>query len=291
MLFMFDYKLLEALALVVKEDGFDKAANKLFITQSAVSQRIKTLEEQMGQILITRKSPIKATAKGKELIKHYHQVLKLEDDLSQNENKTVISIGLNEDSLATWFLKAIRSFLESGNSLIDLIVDDQEKTSQLLKDGIVSGCISSSPVKIQGCSVRYLGKMEYSMVCTPDFYQRWFKSGFSRESIENAPAVIYNQQDSLHDQYLKQIFHRNVTAYPIHYIPSTEQFLAMIEMNQAYGVVPLIQCGKLIEEKRLIVLHDGNLDVELYWHHWNINTMMLASLTEVLLEQCKDYLN
>ena len=287
---MLDYKLLEALAMVIKEDGFDKAAAKLFITQSAVSQRIKALEEQMGQILISRKSPIEATDKGKELIKHYHQVMKLEDDLTQNQNNSSISIGLNEDSLATWFLRAIKPFFETGNSLIELIVDDQDQTSRLLKDGIVSGCISSSSVKIQGCSMQNLGKMEYTIVCTPVYYQKWFSSGFSIDSIKKAPTVIYNQKDKLHELYMKKIFHSNPVDYPIHYIPSTEQFLTMIEMNQSYGVVPLIQCYELIENKELIVLHDNKLEIDLYWHYWNIDTRILNSLTKVLLDNCKDYL-
>ena len=41
---MFDYKLIEALAMVAQKGGFDKAARALYITQSAVSQRVKLLE-------------------------------------------------------------------------------------------------------------------------------------------------------------------------------------------------------------------------------------------------------
>ena len=45
---MFDYKLIEALAAIAEKGGFDKAAKSLHITQSAVSQRLKLLEDQMG---------------------------------------------------------------------------------------------------------------------------------------------------------------------------------------------------------------------------------------------------
>ena len=45
---MLDYKLIEALAMVTAEGGFEKAAQSLLITQSAVSQRIKALEELTG---------------------------------------------------------------------------------------------------------------------------------------------------------------------------------------------------------------------------------------------------
>ena len=59
---MFDYKLIEALAMVVREGGFENAARALHITQSAVSQRVKMLEELTGQVLIARTTPPQATS-------------------------------------------------------------------------------------------------------------------------------------------------------------------------------------------------------------------------------------
>ncbi len=58
---MFDYKLIEAVAMVAREGGFDKAARAIHITQSAVSQRVKLLEELTGQVLIARTAPPRAT--------------------------------------------------------------------------------------------------------------------------------------------------------------------------------------------------------------------------------------
>ena len=52
-----DYKLLKALSVVVQEGGFEKASRVLHISQPAVSQRVKLLEEQTGQVLLTRTSP------------------------------------------------------------------------------------------------------------------------------------------------------------------------------------------------------------------------------------------
>ena len=43
---MIDYKLLEAIAIVVQEGGFEKAATVMNLTQSAVSQRVRLLEER-----------------------------------------------------------------------------------------------------------------------------------------------------------------------------------------------------------------------------------------------------
>ena len=59
-----DYKLLKALAAVLDAGGFEKAAQHLNLTQSAVSQRIRLLEDQIGAILLTRTSPPVATEAG-----------------------------------------------------------------------------------------------------------------------------------------------------------------------------------------------------------------------------------
>ena len=48
-----DYRTLQALDAVIRERGFERAAQKLCITQSAVSQRIKQLENLFGQPLAT----------------------------------------------------------------------------------------------------------------------------------------------------------------------------------------------------------------------------------------------
>jgi len=103
---MLDNRLIEALALVVQEGGFDKAAKALNITQSAVSQRVKLLEELTGQVLLARTTPPQATLAGRKFLKYYLQVRRLEDDLmgeiNQTDNKkfTPIALGVNADSLA-----------------------------------------------------------------------------------------------------------------------------------------------------------------------------------------------
>ncbi len=56
-----DYRTLQALDSVIRERGFERAAQKLCITQSAVSQRIKQLENLFGQPLLVRTVPPRPT--------------------------------------------------------------------------------------------------------------------------------------------------------------------------------------------------------------------------------------
>jgi LysR family transcriptional regulator (chromosome initiation inhibitor) len=56
----FDPAALECLAAIVEEGGFERAAQRLSITQSAVSQRLRALEAQVGTVLIVRSRPLQA---------------------------------------------------------------------------------------------------------------------------------------------------------------------------------------------------------------------------------------
>lgn len=201
---MFDYKLIEAMATVYNEGGFDKAAKSLHLTQSAVSQRVKLLEDQAGQVLLVRSTPPDVTPAGRRLLRHYLKVKKLEDDLlddfADDDEKRFASlaVGVNADSLATWFPGAMGSFLENERVTLDIRTDDQEQTHRMLKDGEVVGCISSRKQPMQGCRASYLGKMDYRLFATPAFAAKWFPDGFNLVEAREAPALIFNRKDNLH---------------------------------------------------------------------------------------------
>ncbi|HAL37450.1 MAG TPA: ArgP/LysG family DNA-binding transcriptional regulator, partial [Polaromonas sp.] len=80
----FDPDALECLAAIVEEGGFERAAQRLSITQSAVSQRLRALEAQVGTMLIVRSRPLKATAAGQLLLKHTKMLRLLRADLERD---------------------------------------------------------------------------------------------------------------------------------------------------------------------------------------------------------------
>lgn len=71
---MLDYLSLAAVAAVAREGSFEKAALRLGVTPSAVSQRIKGLEDRLGAILLVRGSPCRPTEIGARLCAHVEQV-------------------------------------------------------------------------------------------------------------------------------------------------------------------------------------------------------------------------
>lgn len=295
---MLDYKHIEAFARVVQEGGFERAAQTLFLTQSAVSQRIRQLEESCGQILISRTSPPLPTSAGTALLKHYQQVKLLEDGLSSEltaspeAKMTTLTIGVNADSLTYWFIPAISPILESQKILIDLRVDDQEQTHKFLRQGEVIGCVSTEASPIQGCRVEKLGSMTYRLLATPDFIKNWFADGFSLQASQQAPAVIFNRKDRLHQQFYQQYFGTSPEVFPTHYIPAPEQFFEVIAAGHCHGMVADWQSAEELASGKLQELAPGTtIDVDLYWHCWNLAARPLQDFSHQLLVNASQYLN
>jgi LysR family transcriptional regulator (chromosome initiation inhibitor) len=289
---MIDYKLLEALAAVTREQGFDNASKVLHLTRSAVSHRIKTLEEQTGQILLIRENPPRPTPAGQRVLKHFRLVQSLEDDLEESlsphtrDGFVSLVLGVNADSLATWFLPAIRSFLDREKILLDLLIDDQEITHRLLANGEVIGCITSEAEPSQGCTAHPLGVMTYRLMATPGFIATWFPDGLTRETAVQAPAVIFNRRDGLHQNMLHSLFPDFAPSFPAHYIPSSEQFVRVITQGHGYGLIPDLQLEKLPDSDRLEECTPGHvLPIPLFWHTWTRQSGRLARFTEILVQE------
>ena len=288
---MLDYKLLEALAAVVQEQGFDKASKILHLTQSAISHRIKTLEEQTGQILLVRGTPPKTTPAGQRVLKHFRLVQNLENDLEESlsphprDGFVSLVLGVNADSLATWFLPAIRPFLDREKILLDLLIEDQEITHRLLANGEVIGCVTSEPDPSQGCTAHPLGIMTYRLVATREFVRTWFPNGLTREAATRAPAVIFNRRDGLHHSMLTGLFPDFDHSFPAHYIPSSEQFVRVITQGHGYGLIPDLQLQELQGREQLEECAPGHtLPIPLFWHTWTRQSELLARFTAALVK-------
>ncbi|MDT3281779.1 LysR family transcriptional regulator ArgP [Shewanella scandinavica] len=288
---MLEYANLKALAVVVSEGGFDRAAKVLHITQSAVSQRIRQLEEKVGQSLLIRSNPVVATPTGKRLLRHYSQVqlleseLRAEMDADDPNHPTTVRIAVNADSLATWFLPALAGMFSRHAWLLELIVDDESYTHHLLKNGEAVGCVTTTEVPMAGCSSEFLGTMEYLCVATPEFAARYFGeqrdsqslsdtqlfNGISQAQLAKAPAVVFSTKDKLHEKFLAQYFNMTPGQWWQHTIPSSESFLEAINLSLGYGLVGHLQAKPLIDQGILIELTpERRMRVPLFWQHWNI---------------------
>lgn len=281
----------EAFLAVAETGSFDLAAERLFITASAVTLRVQALEKSLGHLLIIRERPCRVTQAGQQLLEHLQQTKVLEQNLLENlMGKTAnskfytLNIATNADSLATWLLSTIAPSLIQENIVVQLKVADQTQTHHLLEAGLVNACISIQHNHLKGCEVKPLGKMRYHMVANPKFIQRWFAHGVTREGLKQAPAVIFNDQDQMHHEVIYQLFGLSMSQYPHHLIPSSTAFLETIVLGLGFGMVPEFQLREYLKQGDLVeIIPEAQTDVMLYWHHWKKQSEQLVKLTECII--------
>lgn len=284
---MLDYKLVEALTAVVAEGGFERAGRVLGLTQSAVSQRVKLLEEAAGRVLLVRSAPPRPTAAGREVLALHRRVRHLEDDLwaglGHERGMATLAVGINADSLATWFFPAVDEFLDREPLLLDIRVDDQARTHALLRDGEVAGCVSDRATPMQGCAVHPLGVMRYRLYATPAYRARWFPSGVTLEAVQRAPMLIFNRTDVMHATLLARALGSEPSGYTPFYLPSSERFASAIASGRVCGMLPEEQAGESAVHGQLVDLLPGHAHtVRLHWHCWNLDTGILGRFTKAL---------
>ncbi|MDA8409158.1 MAG: LysR family transcriptional regulator ArgP [Treponema sp.] len=289
---MIDYRLVEALAAVLECGGFERAADRLGITQSAVSQRIHSLEDGIGRILVLRETPPRATPAGERLLRHYRQVAALEEDtiaelgLRTQAEFRHVPIAVNADSLSVWLLDAIAPFLRQSRITLEILVDDQDKTIRFLRSGAAVGCLTSQCIKVQGFTAMKIGALRYRLAATPAFVRRWFAAGFDRVSAARAPIIHFNRDDRLQNRALTQAFGRPEVSPPAHYIPSAEKLAEAVFMGLGYAMIPDLQAAPEIKRGRLVELDPrGRLETTLYWYRWNRPSGLVEEFSEIIVNE------
>lgn len=291
---MLDYKLLEALAAIVDQGGFERGAQQLNLTQSAVSQRIKLLEARLGQPVVVRTPRLLPTPMGQRLLNHAQQVRLLEHDLldqipALGEGTQRLRLAINADSLATWWAPTIGDFCHRRGVLLDLVVDDQEVALRRMRDGEVAGCICATARPVQGARAQTLGVMRYQVAASPLFAERYFPDGLTGQALGGAPAILYGPDDRLQQRYLDA--HGFKDPFPHHLCPSSEGVLHMALSGIGYALIPACQAQQALERGELVDLEPGyTLEVPLYWHYWRHGGELLDALTAHLLSASDEWL-
>ncbi len=290
----FDPAALECLAAIVEEGGFERAARRLHITQSAVSQRLRALEAQAGSVLIVRSRPLKATNAGQLLLKHTRQLRLLRADLERELQELTpsargtgrederIAIAINADSIATWALEAL-SHLVHGKLPLEIIADDQDFTQEWLRSGQVLGCVTTLKSALRGCRVVPLGSMHYVAVAAPSFAARHLPQGLTAHNCRDVPFVSFNRKDDMQAEFILRAFGLRRALVGRVFVPSSEGQVRAVAAGWGVGVVPELLARPCIEAGQLIDLAPGQfVAVQLYWHSWDLESEVLDALAAAL---------
>jgi LysR family transcriptional regulator (chromosome initiation inhibitor) len=290
----YDPAALECLAAIVEEGGFERAAQRLSITQSAVSQRLRALEAQVGTVLIVRSRPLKPTPAGQLLLKHTKQLRLLRADLERDMKELApssaggareeerVSIAINADSIATWALPALNELARQGLPL-EIITDDQDFTHGWLREGQVLGCVTTLKQALRGCKVVALGSMDYVAVAEAGFARQHFAQGFTQHNFRDVPFIAFNRKDDMQAEFVGRAFGLKRVTLNQQFVPSSEGQVRAVLAGWGVSVVPELLARGLVASGQLVNLApQAAVPVQLYWHCWNLASEVLDQLTSAL---------
>jgi LysR family transcriptional regulator, chromosome initiation inhibitor len=274
---------LAALAAVIQSGSFDAAAEWLHVTPSAISQRIKTLEQRIGQVLVVREKPCRPTAAGIPILRLAAQTALLEaealaESTGESASLTRIAVAVNADSISTWFTAVLA---ELPDILFDVRIEDQDHSARLLREGAVMGAVTTERIAVPGCRVQPLGVMRYLPVASPSYVDQYLSEGFTRDAVAAAPSIAWNRDDALQDMLVRKAF-RCVLPRPVHYVPTTEGFGAAVRAGLGWGMYPEQLVERDLAERTLVPVADLHLDVPLFWQCWKLDSPLIKMVTDTV---------
>lgn len=276
---------LETLLAIVEEGSFEVAASVLGISPSAVSQRIKALEASTGRVLVRRANPVGATEAGEILVQAARRMalVQAETDarLGQRLARVPLSVAINSDSLATWFTQVLSDTAQRGDVALRIRIEDEARTLAMLRRGDVLGAVTREHSPVSGCDSTFLGTMRYFAVAAPHIAEGFHSGRFTWETM---PLVGYGPNDQVLDDAMRERFiDSHVVRARVSQIPSSEGYLEAVRVGLGWGLLPQAQAQPLVESKELMLLDDHQLDIDLYWQRWRLESEVLSDLTRSVI--------
>ena len=282
-----DGQQLAAFAAVIEQGSFDAAAVRLHVTPSAISQRIKALEQRVGQVLVVREKPCSATAAGVPLLRLAAQTALLEaealDEMGGGDGSSPrIAVAVNADSMSTWFTGVFGAL---DDVLFDIRIEDQDHSARLLREGVVMGAVTTERHAVPGCRVQSLDVMRYVPVASKAYMKRCLPDGFTAQAVAEAPSLAWNRDDALQDELVRKVFRRNIVR-PLHFVPTAEGFGAAVRAGLGWGMFPESLVASPLDDGSFVRVSDVHLDVPLYWQCWKLDSPLVKRITEAVASAC-----
>ena len=273
---------LESLLAIVDEGSFEAAAHTLGVTPSAVSQRIKALESDIGRVLVRRTTPVVATEAGEVLVQAARRMrlLQAETDarLQGRLGRVPLSIAVNADSLATWFTPVFADVAQLDGATLRIRVEDEARTLALLRRGDVLGAVTRESRAVSGCQSQPLGVVRYRAVATPDLAARHPGPDWSE-----MPTLRFGPGDSLQAADLEERLGGERKRPRMSEVPSSEALARATLSGLGWSLMSELQADAHLRRGALVALDDRLIDVPLHWQRWRLESELLERLTDSVL--------
>lgn len=281
---------LTTFATIIAEGSFEGAARALHITPSAVSQRVRSLEQRVGSVLLRRTRPVEVTDAGATILRLARQLDRLVGDAARelgggDADRALVPIVVNADSLATWFVPALARAARETGANFELLRADESISTERLRRGDAMAALTAQREPVPGCTSTRIGLDRYHAVASPAFLAEHFAGGVTAEALSAAPMIEFDRHDEFQRRFIRRITRAEMSP-PRHFVPSSAEFAHAIELGMGWGMLPEIQCQEPIAAGRLAALGPAaTIDMPLYWQRWRLDSPVLDALSAIVLEE------
>ncbi|GAB2557073.1 LysR family transcriptional regulator ArgP [Leucobacter ruminantium] len=276
-------------AAIVDEGSFEGAARHLHITPSAVSQRVRAMEQRVGTVLLRRTRPVEVTEAGSAVLRAARQLARIADDvaaeLGGGQSGSLVPLVVNADSLATWVVPALARAARETGARFEVLRADETVSTARLRNGEAMAALTATAAAVPGCTSTLLGVDRYHAVAAPDFAAEHFAAGITADTLGAAPMMEFDRQDMFQQRFISSVTRARIDP-PRHYVPSSAEFATAIELGMGWGMLPERQCAEGIAAGRFTDLRPGApVELPLYWQRWNLRSPVLDALSAIIADE------
>ncbi len=282
---------LATFAAVIDEGSFEGAARRLHVTPSAISQRVRAMEERVGTVLVQRSRPVAVTEAGAIVLRAARQVARVAADMAielgpgdADGSPALVPIVVNADSLATWFTPALARAARETGATFEVLRADETISTERLRSGSAMAALTATAEAVPGCTSTRVGVDRYWAVASPGFVAQHFSDGVTARALATAPMLEFDRHDAFQRRFLRRVSRARIEP-PRHYVPSSAEFANAIELGMGWGMLPALQCAQGLAEETLIRLGEQPILMPLYWQRWKLSSPVLDTLSRVITEE------
>ncbi|KLV10579.1 MULTISPECIES: HTH-type transcriptional regulator HdfR [Photobacterium] len=280
-----DTELLRTFLEVTKTRHFGRAADNLFLTQSAVSFRIRQLESQLGNELFSRqRGNVHLTAAGERLQPYAEAILQTwgrakQDVALSNSLNQQITIGASAlfwefDGISDWVSRIYRHV--EGLALRLESVPRQSLAKQLL-DKTIDVAITSEPPKIENLHVTRVRDFQLQLMAS--------HPNCTLEQVMSKP-LVYLDWGTRFSMEQSRITEMQKT--PIMHTHSSRMAMEFLLSSDSVGYLPSPVVAQCVQEGRLHPVIDAPImeqSLYLVWREDSEKLDMLEALLTVPFNQ------
>lgn len=253
---------LQAFVAVAKHKTVHAAAKSIHITQTAVTQRIRTLEAKLRTTLFIRgRRGMLLTQEGEALLRYCHAVHELEGEAlakikgAGHDSEIRICITGPSSIMRSRIISQCFSVLHSfPNLLMQFDINDLDVRVRSL----ISGDSQLAVIRKEDVSAEMEQKIlqpeKYVLVCCEHWKNRTLTDILQKERI-----IDYDPFDEMTFHYLKHFDLFDFAKHERHFANRTDALAMMLIAGYGYGVLTEEFAQPYIEENQLIILNEGKV--------------------------------